>query len=82
MRVNKQLSVRLISDDMKRKHKPILQRPQNRLLNIYMLALIAIALAVGDWLTTTQHNPWYFIASVLVSLVIVLGVRRYSTRHR
>lgn len=46
-----------------------------------MLALIAIALAIGDWLTSTQRNPLYFIIAVLVSVVIVFAVRRYISRH-
>ena len=46
-----------------------------------MLALVAIALAVGDILTTTQSNPIYFIAAVLVSVVIVFAVRRYISRR-
>ncbi|HEX6479200.1 MAG TPA: hypothetical protein VF043_10175 [Ktedonobacteraceae bacterium] len=66
---------------MKRKYKPIPPRPRNPLLNIVMLALVAIALAVGDILTTTQSNPIYFIAAVLVSVVIVFAVRRYISRR-
>lgn len=46
-----------------------------------MLALVAIALAVGDLLTTTQRNPFYFLAAVLVSVVIVFVVRRYISRR-
>ena len=66
---------------MKRKYKPIPPRPRNQVLNILMLAVVAIALAVGDILTTTQSNPIYFIAAALVSVVIVFAVRRYNSRH-
>jgi hypothetical protein len=81
MLINNTLFVELISNNMKRKHKPIPARPRNQILNIFMLALVAIALAVGDILTTTRSNPFYFIAAVLVSIVIVFAVRRYISRR-
>jgi uncharacterized membrane protein len=81
MLINNALFVELVSNDMKRKHKAIPPRPRNPILNIFMLALVAIALAVGDLLTTTQRNPFYFLAAVLVSVVIVFVVRRYISRR-
>ena len=79
--VKKHLSIRLISNNLKREYKSIPPHPRNQVLNILVLALMAVALAVGDWLTITQHNPLYFIASVIVSLVIFIAVRRYVSRR-
>jgi hypothetical protein len=81
MLINDTLFVELISNNMKRKYKPIPPRPRNPILNILMLALVAVALAVGDILTTAKSNPFYFIAAVLVSVVIVFVVRRYISRR-
>jgi membrane protein implicated in regulation of membrane protease activity len=71
----------LISNNLKREYKSIPPRPRNQVLNILVLALMAVALAVGDWLTITQHNPVYFIAAVIISLVIFIAVRRYVSRR-
>ncbi|HJT56457.1 MAG TPA: hypothetical protein VJ761_08180 [Ktedonobacteraceae bacterium] len=65
---------------MKRTQQVAPPRAQNQLLNILMLALIAIVLAIGDWLTVAQHIPWYFVAAVIVSVVIFFAVRRYNSR--
>ena len=55
-------------------------RQQNQLLNILMLAFMAVALAIGDWLTTAQNSPWYFIGAVIVGAAVFLAVRRYNSR--
>jgi len=64
----------------KTKYKSPPPRQQNQLLNISALALIAAALAIGDWLTTARQSPWFFIAAVVVGVVIFVVVRRYNSR--